>query len=105
MWEPWIDGFTRAMGLRPMAWEELLNQADEETRTTMIFIMALQDIYTGHSAKPSFGDPKIVQAYLSAIPSAPLFPIQGAVCRLRLVAAGSAVCAMIHSLVAPRILA
>ncbi|SMP00109.1 uncharacterized protein SAMN06265173_1711 [Thalassovita litoralis] len=49
MWEPWIDGFTRAMGLRSAAWEQLLNQADEETRTTMIFIMALQDIYTGHS--------------------------------------------------------
>lgn len=49
MWEPWVDGFTRAMGLRPTAWERLLNQADEETRSTMIFMMALQDIYTGHS--------------------------------------------------------
>ena len=33
MWEPWIDGFTRAMGLRPDAWDRLLAQADEETRT------------------------------------------------------------------------
>ena len=49
MWEPWIDGFTRAMSLRPDAWERLLNRADEETRTTMRFLMALQEIYTGHS--------------------------------------------------------
>lgn len=49
MWEPWIDGFTRAMGLRPDAWDRLLDQADEETRTMVIFIMALQEIYTGHS--------------------------------------------------------
>ena len=49
MWEPWVDGFTRAMGLRPDAWSRLLDAADEETRATMIFIMALQDIYTGKS--------------------------------------------------------
>lgn len=49
LWEPWIDGFTRAMGLRPDAWDRLVDQADEETRTTMIFLMALHDIYTGDS--------------------------------------------------------
>ena len=49
MWEPWVDGFTRAMRLQPKAWSQLLDQADEETRATMIFLMALQDIYTGQS--------------------------------------------------------
>lgn len=49
LWEPWVDGFTRAMRLRPDAWESLLDRADEETRSTMIFLMALQDIYTGNS--------------------------------------------------------
>jgi len=49
LWEPWVDGYTRAMGLRPDAWERLLDQADDETRNTMIFLMALQDIYTGKS--------------------------------------------------------
>jgi uncharacterized protein len=49
MWEPWIDGFTRAMGLRPDAWSNLLDAADEETKATLIFMMALQDIYTGNS--------------------------------------------------------
>ena len=49
MWEPWVDGFTRAMRLRPDAWSRLLDQADEETQATMIFLMALQDIYTGQS--------------------------------------------------------
>lgn len=49
LWEPWVDGFTRAMRLRPEAWENLLDLADDETRATMIFMMALQDIYTGNS--------------------------------------------------------
>ena len=49
LWEPWIDGFTRAMGLRPAAWEALLDRADDETRSSLIFLMALQDIYEGES--------------------------------------------------------
>ncbi|WP_375569640.1 UPF0149 family protein [Seohaeicola saemankumensis] len=49
LWEPWVDGFTHAMRLRPDAWENLLERADEETQATMIFMMALQDIYTGKS--------------------------------------------------------
>ena len=49
LWEPWVDGFSRAMALRPKAWEDLLERADEETRETIIFIMALQEIYTGNS--------------------------------------------------------
>ncbi len=49
MWEPWVDGFTRAMSLRPDAWLRLLDATDEETRATMIFMMALQDIYMGKS--------------------------------------------------------
>lgn len=49
LWEPWVDGFTCALGLRPDAWNRLLDEADEETRTTMVFLMALQEIYTGHS--------------------------------------------------------
>lgn len=63
MWEPWIDGFTRAMGLRPDAWDRLLAQADEETRTTMIFLMALQEIYTDHS---KFTDEEIDEIDLEA---------------------------------------
>ncbi|MBJ3763865.1 UPF0149 family protein [Maribius pontilimi] len=49
MWEPWVDGFTRAIRLRPDAWSRLLEQTDEETRANMIFLMTLQDIYTGQS--------------------------------------------------------
>ena len=63
LWEPWVDGFTRAMGLRPDAWSRLLDQADEETRTTMIFLMALQDIYTGQS---KFTDDEIDEIDLEA---------------------------------------
>ncbi|MFV1589911.1 UPF0149 family protein [Phaeobacter sp. JH20_39] len=49
LWEPWIDGFTRALKMRPDAWERLLDQADEGTQSNLIFLMALQDIYTGNS--------------------------------------------------------
>jgi len=56
MWEPWVDGFTRAMALRPDAWDQLLEQADEETQSTMIFLLALHDIYTG---KTRFSDEEI----------------------------------------------
>ena len=49
LWEPWVDGFTRAMRLRPDAWEALLDRADDETRASLIFLMALQDINIGDS--------------------------------------------------------
>ncbi len=63
MWEPWVDGFTRAMSLRPDAWSRLLDAADEETQATMIFMMALQDIYTG---KSKFTDQEIDEIDLEA---------------------------------------
>ena len=63
LWEPWVDGFTRAMALRPGAWDALLDRADDETRSTMILIMALQDIYTGNS---KFTDEEIDQIDLEA---------------------------------------
>lgn len=44
-----MDGFTRAMRLRPDAWEALLDRADEESRASMIFLMALQDINLGEN--------------------------------------------------------
>jgi uncharacterized protein len=37
------------MGLRPDTWENLLDRADEETRSTMIFLIALQDNCTDKS--------------------------------------------------------
>lgn len=63
MWEPWVDGFTRAMGLRPDVWSHLLDQTDEETQATMIFMMALHDICTGQS---KFTDAEIDQIDLEA---------------------------------------
>ncbi|MGL4439788.1 MAG: UPF0149 family protein [Bosea sp. (in: a-proteobacteria)] len=63
LWEPWVDGFTRAMGLRPDAWAELLDRTDEETRSTMIFLMALQDINTGTS---EFSEDEIDEIDLAA---------------------------------------
>ncbi|MGB3796992.1 MAG: UPF0149 family protein [Alteraurantiacibacter sp.] len=58
LWEPWVDGFTRAMRLRPETWSRFLDHADDETRSTMIFLMALHDIDTGQS---KFTDDEIEQ--------------------------------------------
>ena len=63
LWEPWVDCFTRAMRLRPDAWETLLDRTDEETRSAMIFLMALQDIYTG---KSKFTDEEIDEIDIEA---------------------------------------
>ena len=49
LWEPWVHGFTCAMALRPDAWKQLLDRVDEETRSSLIFLMALQDINIGKS--------------------------------------------------------
>lgn len=49
VWEPWVDGFIRAMDLRPDAWEGLLDRGDNETQASLIFLMALQDINIGIS--------------------------------------------------------
>ena len=43
LWEPWIDGFERAMRLRPDAWEEIALSDDEEPE----FFIKLQQCANG----------------------------------------------------------
>jgi uncharacterized protein len=49
LWESWVAGFTRALMLRPDAWEDFMDQADEETQSSLTFLVALQDINVGKS--------------------------------------------------------
>ena len=49
LWQPWVDGFTRALCLRPKAGADLLDEADEETGNNIVFLEALQDIAMGQS--------------------------------------------------------
>lgn len=49
LWEPWVDGFNRAIRLRPKAWEHFIDTADADARSALIFLFALQDIYEGNS--------------------------------------------------------
>ena len=49
LWEPWIDGFERAMRLRPDAWEEIALSDDEEASASISMIVALNDFYYGRS--------------------------------------------------------
>ena len=49
LWEPWIDGFERAMRLRPDASEEIALSDDEEASASISMIVALNDFYYGRS--------------------------------------------------------
>ena len=49
LWEPWIDGFERAMRLRPDAWEEIALSDDEEASASVSMIVALNEFYFGRS--------------------------------------------------------
>ena len=49
LWEPWIDGFERAMRLRPDVWEEIALSDDEEASASVSMIIALNDFYHGRS--------------------------------------------------------
>ena len=50
LWEPWINGFTSAQGLRPKTWTNLYDRAGEEVQSCLQFIMALHDIYWGEDS-------------------------------------------------------
>ena len=49
IWDMWIDGFERAMQLRPDAWEEIALSGDEEAQASVCTILALSDIFYGRS--------------------------------------------------------
>ena len=42
LWEPWIDGFERAMRLRPDAWEEIALSDDKEASASVSMIVAMR---------------------------------------------------------------
>ena len=46
LWEPWIDGFERAMRLRPEAWEAIALSEDGEASASVSMILALNDSIT-----------------------------------------------------------
>ena len=48
-WEPWVDGFERAMRLRADAWEEIGLSDDEEAAASVNMILALNEHYHGRS--------------------------------------------------------
>ena len=49
LWELWIDGFERAMRLRPDVWEEIALSDDEEASASVSMILALNEIHDGRS--------------------------------------------------------
>jgi uncharacterized protein len=49
LWEPWVDGFMRAMALKPAAWTDLLARADRETTACVKLLRDLHAVYIGES--------------------------------------------------------
>ena len=49
LWEPWVDGFERAMRLRADAWEEIVQSDDEDAAASVNLILAMNEFYHGRS--------------------------------------------------------
>lgn len=49
MWDMWIDGFERAMQLRPDSWQEIALSGDEAASASVCTILALSEICCGRS--------------------------------------------------------
>lgn len=49
LWEPWISGFERGMRILPHSWDVMVESDDEEIRSILPIILALNDIDTGRS--------------------------------------------------------
>lgn len=49
LWEPWVEGFERAMRLRPDSWLAMVEGDDEEVRAVIPFIIELHNVYHGLS--------------------------------------------------------
>ena len=49
LWEPWISGFERAMRLRPVAWERVVDSGETEAAASVNMILALYEIGQGQS--------------------------------------------------------
>ena len=68
LWEPWIDGFERAMRLRPDAWEEIALSDDEEAVASVSMIVALNDFYYGRSELTEEAEDKLDRMAPGLIP-------------------------------------
>lgn len=53
LWEVWIEGFERAMALRPEAWDDLLIDADEDTLRALV---GLRQLVAMTNAEPDSRD-------------------------------------------------
>ena len=49
LWEPWIDGFERAMRLRRGVWRQIARSGDREAAASINMIVALSDSCYGRS--------------------------------------------------------
>lgn len=49
LWEAWVDGFEKAMRLRPDAWEQIVESGDKEAASSISMILTMKQISEGES--------------------------------------------------------
>lgn len=59
VWEPWIDGFERAMRLRRGVWRRIARSDDREAATALNMMVALNDSCRGRSDLTEEGEEKL----------------------------------------------
>lgn len=49
LWEAWVDGFEKAMRLRPDSWEQIVESGDEEAAASINMLLTMKQIGEGES--------------------------------------------------------
>ena len=68
VWGPWIDGFERAMRLRPEAWAEMALSDDDDVSLSVGMIITLHDFREGRSGLPAAGEEELDRGAPELIP-------------------------------------
>jgi uncharacterized protein len=68
MWEIWIEGFARAMALRPASWASIA-AADRGTRAALAGLQALIEIADGSSSRPKTETDELTKMAPDLIPT------------------------------------
>lgn len=67
-WEFWIEGFYKAMTLRPDAWSEYFYTDDDIVKVSFAFMTSLIDIVIGESKLPKKSQDELTMVAADAIP-------------------------------------
>lgn len=52
LWEPWVDGFVRAVRLREAEWLGILKGSDDDAASALAMMLTMHEVYVGTSDLP-----------------------------------------------------